>query len=840
MINYLTIFLLFISFFAVAQQPTVKVDLNMAGRKMAEVNEPGYNSWVVGAGSDSKTLSGVTFALTAKAKEETGLLRTSWSKALIQSPYFARLVNDGVMVENGDNGAQIELRINNLPVGSHTIQTYHNVWKDTSKVNFCPINISLNGTLVHSQVAPSVQAKLTTDATVVLTNIEQTKAGQEIVLLFESAKDFNPTVGKIAKRNVFMNGFELNAADASKQAREPLPKDGDIHVDADCGSLNLQWKPSLKATAGNHTLYFGIDSAKVATATNNDLVVCKGEFSFAKTEFKVDGLYNLNTYYWRVDEIDSTGHVTKGEVWSFKPRHLAFRGAEGYGRLATGGRGGKVVEVTNLNDDGPGSLREAITNSIGPRTIVFNVSGIITLKSRLVVKDQFITIAGQTAPGKGICLRAAPLGIGSETICRFIRSRLGAGDTYDGLGMAGANHSIVDHCSVSWTLDEAFSSRNGKNLTLQRTLISEALNIAGHANYKAGSAHGFAATIGGDVGSFHHNLLAHCSGRNWSLGGGLDGNGYYAGRLDIFNNLVYNWGHRATDGGAHEVNFVNNYYKEGVATTKHLTLRAQLEGVGKGSQSYYYSGNILQNTDGSFACDGTDDTCGRTYVTSNGQQVNWQVFVDKPFFPSYAKIETAKDAYKSILSDVGCNMPMFDDHDKRIVKETLEGTYTYVGSKSKVGGIIDHQDEAGGYENYPEEIRTADFDTDHDGLPNWWEDLHGSNPNSNKGDYFDSNADEDKDGYTALEDYLEWMSVPHFFLKANEQKSVELSGFTLGYKHPTFACAKAANFDLSFDNSKVNITPNTNAIGINYLHILVKDKDGSEFTRIIGICVGID
>ena len=190
-----------------------------------------------------------------------------------------------------------------------------------------------------------------------------------------------------------------------------------------------------------------------------------------------------------------------------------------------------------------------------------------------------------------------------------MRVRLGAGATYDGMGMAGNNHSIIDHCSISWTIDEAFSSRNGKNLTLQRTLIAEALNIAGHSNYSHGSAHGFAASIGGDVGSFHHNLLAHCNGRNWSMAGGLDGDGYYAGRLDIFNNVVYNWGDRATDGGAHEVNFVNNFYKKGVATSQHYMLTAQLEGKGKGSQSYYYSGNILQHTNGGYACDGTNNTC---------------------------------------------------------------------------------------------------------------------------------------------------------------------------------------------------------------------------------------
>ena len=152
-----------------------------------------------------------------------------------------------------------------------------------------------------------------------------------------------------------------------------------------------------------------------------------------------------------------------------------------------------------------------------------------------------------------------------DVIVRYIRVRPGniAGLTLDGMGMASTDHSIIDHCSISWTQDESFSSRAAKNITLQRTLISEALNVAGHKNYEKGKQHGYAASIGGDIGSFHHNLLAHCAGRNWSLAGGLDKAGRHTGRLDIRNNVVYNWGHRTTDGGVMQLNFVNNYYKPG-------------------------------------------------------------------------------------------------------------------------------------------------------------------------------------------------------------------------------------------------------------------------------------
>ena len=812
-----------------AQQPSVKIDLDMQGRRTSEVTEPGYQSWVVSANSNTKTISGVSFVLKGNS------IKTSWSKAMVQTPYFARLVNDGVMVEE-ENNAGLELRISGLPVGIHTLQTYHNIWQNNKGKSFSPINVFLNNKLVHSNIERTVQASKSIESTILFTKLDVRKEGEEMVLLVQPVNDFKPEPGKTAVFNICLNAIELNTVDATKQAQDPFPIDKDVHANADDGSVVLKWKPSLKGNVKAHTLYFGDDSLSVATAKQNDKEYFKGTFNAQQSEYKVEGLTNHKTYYWRIDETNSSGETSPGKVWSFRPRHLAFRGAEGYGRFAIGGRGGKIVEVTNLNDDGPGSFREAITKNIGPRTIIFSVSGIITLKSRLVVKDKYVTIAGQTAPGKGICLRSAPLGIGSETICRFIRSRLGAGKTYDGLGMAGANHSIVDHCSISWTIDEAFSSRNGKNFTLQHCLISEALNIAGHKNYREGSGHGYAATIGGDIGSFHHNLLAHCSGRNWSLGGGLDGNGYYAGKLDIFNNVVYNWGTRATDGGAHQVNFVNNYYKAGAATTLFLTLRAQLEGVGKGTQSYYYSGNILQNPDGTFACDGTNDNCGRTYVASRGQVVDWEVFVEEPFFTSYAEIEPAKDAFKSVLSDVGCNLPIIDDHDKRIIGETLNGTYTYMGSKSQKGGIIDHQDEAGGYEPYPEEKRSDNFDTDHDGLPNWWENLHGSNPNSPIGDFSDSNADKNHDGYTSLEDYLEWMAVPHYFVKQSEKVHIDLSSYLLGYKNP-ICSYRIGNYQSDTFKSEINIPTDSIKKGINYLKILASDQEKTQKVLIIGVCL---
>lgn len=843
----LFLFLSVLCTFSHAQTPNIKVDINMEGRKENEVNKPGYLPWYIGrVPSASMTASGITFKLVAAAPGNNATFRTSWSKALVQSPHYARLVNDGVQVDNDvllahpGQGALMELHISGLSPGSHSIQTYHNVWSDTSRRHYCPMNLYLNDSLVHNEVIRSIQAKNPTDATVLYTEIQIREAGQTAVLRMESVEEFISNPEKEQNLNLNLNGFELNSIDASMQAREPIPGDGDLHVDADSGYIILQWKPATNGNIRSHSLYFGSDSAELSLAADTSSVTFKGQFSTEDTSYRVNGLYSMERYYWRVDETDSAGVSTQGKVWSFQPRHLAFRGAEGYGRFATGGRGGKVVQVTNLNDDGPGSFREAITRDIGPRTIVFSVSGIITLKSRLVLKSKHVTIAGQTAPGKGICIRGAPLGLGSESICRFLRVRLGAGATYDGLGMAGSNHSIIDHCSVSWTIDEAFSSRNGLNLTLQRTLISEALNVAGHSNYPSGAAHGYAASIGGDVGSFHHNLLAHCNGRNWSMAGGLDGDGYYAGRLDIFNNVVYNWGSRTTDGGSHEVNFVNNFYKQGAASTQSFMLTAQLEGLGKGSQSYYYAGNIMQNKSGSFTCDVTNYSCGSKIERAPTQVVDWQVFVNKPFFPSYAMIEPAKEAYKSVLSDVGCTLPVLDDHDQRIIRETLRGNYTFRGSKSGLAGLIDHQDDAGGYETYPEVTRGDDFDSDHDGLPDWWEKMHGSNPDSSPGDYTDSNADPDKDGFTVLEDYLEWMSLPHFYLQTGVSDSIELSGFTAGYQNPVYCSDPTDAYELRFAGSRLIVTPQVSTSGISFIKVEAEDNEGSVFSLILGFCVGVE
>jgi hypothetical protein len=314
------------------------------------------------------------------------------------------------------------------------------------------------------------------------------------------------------------------------------------------------------------------------------------------------------------------------------------------------------------------------------------------------------------------------------------------------MGMASAEQCIIDHCSISWTMDEAFSSRGAHKITLQRTLISEALNAAGHKKYPPGTQHGYAASIGGDIGSFHHNLLAHCAGRNWSLAGGLDKQGFYTGRLDIRNNVVYNWKHRTTDGGAHEVNFVNNYYQPGPATARFHALNAQYGGF-KGSQRYFVAGNVMP---GHFDADNQE--AARVATTERGGRLptDYSPWAEEPFFPSFVTTHSALEAYTNVLNDVGCNFPALDQQDQRIIAEVREGTFQFKGSVTGLPGLPDSQEDVGGWEEYPVVQRPADWDTDHDGMPDVWERAHGLDPRNPA----DGNGDFVGDGYTNLEKYL--------------------------------------------------------------------------------------
>ncbi|PTT03983.1 pectate lyase [Flavobacterium sp. HMWF030] len=791
------------------EKQIVKVDFDFFQRRLDEVHDPNYESWVINDAKEAeKSFNNVTFKL-------KGNFTSKWYKVGMNAPYYNRLGSDGLVTAEN-----LELKISGLKAGKHTLLTFHNAFDVITGKTFSPIKIFVNGKLQET-INASQRANMKIDAAMAYTTFNAEK-GKDVIVRFEIDPTTNPDIVK----QIVINGFEIDTPNLKNQARTPEPKNRDEHVVVDKNTV-LKWDAPKDAVT--HKLYYGEDENAVRNA-NESSKEFKGKL--ATTIFPVSNLYSGSTYYWRVDEVASNGDVTLGNVWSFKPAQLAFPGAEGYGRFAVGGRGGKVIEVTNLNDDGPGSLRDAVNQEIGPRTIVFNVSGNIKLASRLVVNQPYITIAGQTAPGEGITLSRAPIGLtGNDGVVRFLKVRIGGGTTFDGMGLTGANYSIIDHCSISWTIDESFSSRGAHHITLQRTLISEALNVAGHDKYEAGKMHGYAATIGGDIGSFHHNLLAHNYGRNWSIGGGLNGDGYYSGKVDITNNVVYNWGHRTTDGGANEVNFVNNYYKPGASTNIFVALNAQHEGVGKGMQRYYFNGNVMP---GYF--DEKSQEKGRKMTVTNKEMVNYETFVDKPFFQSFVETQSARAAYKNVLSDVGANQPFFDKHDNRIVEETLNGTFTYKGSKSGLGGMIDNEQDAGGWPNFATETLPADFDTDHDGLPNWWEKAFGLNENSKAGDFSDANQDADKDGFTQLDNYLDWLAQPHFFMNLGEKKTLNVADYFKGYeKKPVYTFSDLKNGKAVLKGKEIQFT--TVEKGFASFIITVKDADGDSMSRTINLFV---
>lgn len=818
----------------------IKVDINNTGRQYTEGTDPAFTpwsteyAWFPGGDTTSATFNGVTVTFKRVGANGTGLKPSYWKNGVVD--LGVKLVGDGIKVDNGDMGpAQIEMRLSGLTPGPHTLLTYHNDWDNQAASDVAPLDIFVDGVQAVTNLPLTVRAMTGTDAASAYLEFDAVE-GQDVVVLFAA------NTGTAATReNVWINGFEIDTADASRKAVKPSPDNGDEHVDADDKTLLLSWTPA--GTAISHDVYFGTDSNAVKTATHGSPEF-KGNQT--ATNYLATNISSLLTYYWRVDEVDDSATVTPGDVWMFRLRHLAFPGAEGYGRFARGGRGGVVVKVTNLNDSGPGSLRDAIEGDYGPRTVVFDVSGLITLSDDVIIDGSTppITVAGQTAPGKGICVKRQQFALSGakDAIVRFMRVRVGmeSGETQNASGMAGVDHCIMDHCSISWGIDEEISSRGAKNMTLQRTLISEALNIAGHDKYPPGTKHGYAASIGGDIASFHHNLLAHCEGRNWSLAGGLDGAGYYAGRLDIFNNVVYNWGHRATDGGAYEVNFVGNYYKPGAATTFFYALNAQYGGF-PGTQQYYFAGNVMP---GHFTV--SNQAAGRTQSTENGGTLPedsnppYSAWVNQPFFPSYATIDEVTNACKNVLSDVGCNLPMIDDHDARVIRETIDGTYTYTGSVSGVPGLPDKTADVGGWEDYGNEVRPASWDTDDDGLPNWWEKIKGLNPDSAPGDFSDSNGDPDGDEYTNLEDYLNWMAAPHFNCQRNHSLKVDLSRFTRGFNNnPAFMISKTRNGEAKIlaDGKTARFTPADGFEGLAEFHFAIMDAEGDSMEETIGVRV---
>ncbi len=428
----------------------------------------------------------------------------------------------------------------------------------------------------------------------------------------------------------------------------------------------------------------------------------------------------------------------------------AFPGAEGAGAFTPGGRGGKIFGVTNLRDSGPGSLRYAL-EAEGLRIVIFRVSGIISLEKPLTISNPYITIAGQTAPGDGICIRGQTTEINThDVVLRYLRFRRGnIKDRNDALGGYPVGNIIIDHCSASWGLDENLSlyrymkkMPNGpdrkmpvENLTIQWCISSEALDLNNHA---------FGATWGGKNCSFHHNLFACNTGRNPSIGWG--------DHFDFRNNVLFNWRHRTIDGGdaSSMVNIVANYYKPGPAVNKgavryricrpqHLDMYSEAQRDGK----WYVADNFVvgnpkvsaNNWDGGVQFDDVETEAEIKILIR-------KVRAATPTPAPTIKQQSAEQAYKLVLARAGATLPKRDPVDERIISIVRTGKPTFKN------GIINIPSDIGGWPDY--KSSPAPADSDHDGMPDTWEKKFSLKWN----DPSDGAQDTDGDGYTNVEEWL--------------------------------------------------------------------------------------
>jgi pectate lyase len=452
----------------------------------------------------------------------------------------------------------------------------------------------------------------------------------------------------------------------------------------------------------------------------------------------------------------------------------AFPGAEGGGAYSFGGRGGRVIVVTSLEDSGPGTFRAACEEA-GPRIVVFNVAGIIRLKDRVRIRAPYITIAGQSAPGDGVCIAGANVAIDTHDVVirhmRFRRGETWVGDRDDSIGGNPVGNIMIDHVSASWGLDENMSvyrhiyDRDGMNLklptvnvTIQNSIFSECLNTYGHA---------FGSTIGGYNSTFHHNLWANNAGRNPSVG--------MNGDFTFVNNVLFNWVHRSVDGGDHRsyFNVINNYYKPGPATPRGREIawrllkpesqrsRTVIDNFGQA----YVSGNVVEGNEQVTR----DNWAGGVQPESQApvESVLPKIRSDRPFPHARITIQPAQQAYEQVLASAGATLPKRDAIDQRIVQSVRSGAATAQAAPdlaeelarlacptTKIPevvalvpkGIITKPDQVGGY---PEYKGRPHNDADNDGMPDEWETTNGLDP------YDASDAVKDSgDGYANIEKFL--------------------------------------------------------------------------------------
>ncbi len=521
---------------------------------------------------------------------------------------------------------------------------------------------------------------------------------------------------------------------------------------------------------------------------------------------KIDSLTKVWTAHsdsaWAVAWPIVKAEAMKGRFyvpWASRPYDLrqakipAFPGAEGGGMYTFGGRGGKVLTVTNLNDDGPGSFRWACEQG-GARIVVFNVSGNIVLKTPIIVRAPYITIAGQTAPGEGVQITGESFQVDThDVIVRHMRFRRGNTHVWyreDSFGGNPVGNIMIDHCSCEWGLDEnisfyrhMFDLHDGKpkrkvptvNVTIQNTISAKALDTWNHA---------FGSTIGGENSTFMRNLWADNTGRNPSIGWG--------GVFNFVNNIIYNWVHRTADGGEFSTmsNFINNYYKPGPLTPKDSPIGYRI--VKSESRSnklfdypqygrIYAVGNIVEGNERVTKdnWDGGIQIADKDLPNGVPADVKQLMRSDEPFEMAPITIIPSDQTFDKVLANVGATVPCRDIVDQRIVEEVRTGQAYYVkklpkknpygdlwglGERSKAedgtfkyrrlgkdsykDGIITDIEQMGGFPKYKK--YTPWKDSDGDGMPDEWEIANGLNPN----DPSDANLDCNGDGYTNIEKYI--------------------------------------------------------------------------------------
>ena len=486
-----------------------------------------------------------------------------------------------------------------------------------------------------------------------------------------------------------------------------------------------------------------------------------------------------------------------GTTFAQTEKQPAFPGAEGFGRYVTGGRGGAVYHVTNLEDSGTGSLRWALSQK-GTKTIVFDVSGTIHLKSALSVSNGNVTIAGQTAPGDGVCIAGETFSVSThDVVIRHMRFRRGETNVVrrdDAFGGNPVGNIMIDHCSCTWGLDENISfyrhmydPGEGQykttpekyptvNVTIQNTISAKALDTYNHS---------FGSTLGGENCAFMRNLWASNTGRNPSIG--------WNGIFNFVNNVVFNWVHRSSDGGDYTAlyNMINNYYKPGPATPKNSPVGHRILKPESGRSKLNYKqygrvfadGNIMEGYPEITA----DNWAGGIQIESQGNTDGHTEYMRaySPFAMPYIKMMNAQEAYEYVLDNVGATLPCRDVVDQRIIEEVRTGIPYYdekLAKKHPIGnveglspksqaedgsfkyrrmakdsyklGIITDIHQMGGY---PEYKGTPYIDTDMDGMPDAWETANGLNPN----DASDANKDCTGDGYTNIEKYINGISTKH-------------------------------------------------------------------------------